>query len=73
MQLPKPGDRIRLVAMPEDPDPIPIGSTGVITAIRKQHLVGSDWYQVDVTWDSGRTLMLIMPPDEEEVVGRDTK
>ena len=35
MTIPKPGDRIRLVAMPNDPDPIPIGATGTVTDARK--------------------------------------
>jgi hypothetical protein len=64
MTAPQPGDRIRLVAMPDDPDPIPIGTTGTATAAR-QH---GTWAQVDVTWDNGRTLMLVVPPDHFEVI-----
>jgi hypothetical protein len=26
------------------------------------------WHQIDVAWDNGRTLMLVAPPDEFEVV-----
>jgi integrase len=43
--------------MPEDPDPIPPGSTGTVTAVR-QHRT---WAQVDVEWDNGRKLMLAVP------------
>ena len=64
MNTPQPGDRIRLVAMSDDPDPIPPGSTGTVTAVR-QH---TTWAQVDVAWDNGRTLMLVVPPDEFEVM-----
>jgi hypothetical protein len=35
MTTPQPGDRIQLVAMPDDPDPIPPGATGTVTAIRQ--------------------------------------
>lgn len=64
MTTPRPGDRIRLIAMPEDPDPIPPGSTGTVTAVR-QHRT---WAQVDVDWDNGRKLMLAVPPDQFETI-----
>jgi hypothetical protein len=60
----QPGDRIRLVAMTYDPDPVPAGTTGTVTAIR-QH---GTWSQVDVVWNNGRNLMLVVPPDQFEVV-----
>lgn len=55
----KVGERIELLSMPNDPDPIPVGSQGTITHVEKL----DDSYQIDVDWDSGRTLMLITPPD----------
>lgn len=55
----KAGDRVRLVSMTDDPDPIPVGSLGTVIAIYPHR----DWTQVDVAWDSGRTLMLAIPPD----------
>jgi hypothetical protein len=64
MRTPQPGDRIRLVAMPDDPNPIPPGAVGTVTAVR-QH---GPWAQVDVDWDNGRKLMLVVPPDEVEVI-----
>ena len=48
----KPGTRIVLDEMKEDPDPIEAGSTGVI-----RELDGDD--DVLVAWDNGRTLNLI--------------
>jgi len=63
MITPKSGDRIRLLAMPDDPDPILPGTTGTVVAVRQQ----GTWAQVDVKWDNGRTLMLVVPPDEFEV------
>ena len=69
MPMPQPGDRIILVAMPNDPDPIPPGSTGTVTVVR-QHRT---WSQVDVAWDNGRTLMLSVPPDQFEVISDEAK
>jgi hypothetical protein len=60
----KKGDRIRLVSMPQDPDPIPVGSLGTVVAVRDQR----EWTQVDVDWDNGRTLMLTIPDDCVSIV-----
>ena len=48
MNTPQPGDQIRLLAMSDDPDPIPPGTTGTVIAVR-QH---GSWSQVDVKWDN---------------------
>jgi len=53
------GDRIELVSMGIDPDPIPAGSTGTIDHIYH----GNGYTQVGVDWDSGRALLLILPED----------
>lgn len=58
------GDRIRLVSMADDPDPIPAGELGTIVGAYTQR----GWTQVDVNWDSGRSLMLTIPPDRIELV-----
>ncbi len=55
----KRGDRIRLVSMPDDPDPIPVGMLGTVTEVHEHR----DWMQVEVDWDNGRSLMLTMPDD----------
>jgi hypothetical protein len=55
--------------MPDDPDPIPPGTTGTVTAVRQN----GTWAQVDVNWDNGRTLMLVVPPDQVEVLPRGRK
>ena len=60
------GDRIRLIAMADDPYPISVGSLGTVAAI----LLHANWSQIDVEWDSGRTLMLSVPPDRIEVVSK---
>ena len=73
MITPKPGDRIRLLAMPDDPDPIPPGTTGTVTAVRQYGSGRDAWHQVDVDWDNGRTLILVVPPDEFEVLSDPAK
>jgi hypothetical protein len=60
----KAGDRVRLISMADDPDPIPAGATGTVARVYPH----SDWTQVDVDWDNGRSLMLSIPPDAVEVV-----
>jgi hypothetical protein len=66
MTVLQPGDRIRLIVMPYDPFPIPPGATGTVTAVRQYRT----WAQVDVDWDNGRRLMLVVPPDVVEILGR---
>lgn len=56
------GDRIRLIAMRNDPAPVTAGSLGTVLGLH-EHL---DWTQVEVEWDSGRKLMLTIPPDHIE-------
>ena len=59
----KTGDRIRLINMSDDPDPIPAGSTGIITSVTDGPL-GQVW----VRWDNScRTLALIPGVDRFEV------
>ncbi len=70
MQLPRPGDRIRLVAMPNDPDPIPPDSMGTVQSVTEHGADHERWFQVEVEWDTGRNVMLSIPPDQVEIVGR---
>ncbi len=58
----KAGDRVRLIRMDDDPDPIPAGTTGMVAGVYLQR----DWLQLDVAWDNGRSLMLCIPPDRVE-------
>jgi hypothetical protein len=57
------GDRIRLLAMPDDPDPIPLGSTGTVISVTT-----GPFAQIEVDWDNGRTLALIPGVDRFEVI-----
>lgn len=66
------GDRIRLLSMHDDPDPIGIGQTGTVVSITR-HGGGKDvWFQIDVSWDNGRTLMVVSPPDRFEIISSAT-
>ena len=68
IQLPRHGDRIRLVSMLDDPDPIRPGTTGTVTHVSCHDWGRQSWTQISVAWDNGRTLMLVVPPDEFEFV-----
>jgi hypothetical protein len=59
------GDRIVLIEMLDDSDPIPPGSLGTVEwCERVESVFESPFWQVSVKWDSGRGLMLVMPPDK---------
>ena len=64
----KKGDRIELVAMPDDPCPIPAGTQGTVQRVSEIDLGDGPYTQVSVAWDNGRTLQLVMPPDQARVV-----
>ena len=66
MRQVKVGDRIRLIAMPQDPDPLPAGSEGVVVAVMDDFMP-----QIEVRWDSGRTLYLLPDVDSFVVIGRE--
>lgn len=64
------GDRIRLVSMGPDPDPITAGSTGTVTgvaSIPSAVRMESDTH-VGVSWDNGRTLSVVLPVDIVEIL-----
>lgn len=58
------GKRIRLVYMGEDPDPLEPGVTGTVTS----SCYVFDALHVNVDWDHGRGLNLVVPPDRYEVL-----
>lgn len=61
----KKGDRIELIAMPEDPNPVPRGTRGTVTHVSR---VGDAFTQISVEWDNGSRLMLSCPPDRFRLV-----
>lgn len=64
------GDRVRLIFMPNDPNPIPPNTEGTVTYIN--HMPhGMDFrVQIGVAWDNGRSLSCICPPDHVEIIER---
>jgi hypothetical protein len=66
--IPPDGTRIQLIAMPDDPNPVPAGSLGTVSG---GSVIGggkSAWSQIWVKWDNGRSLSLSVPPDQFEIV-----
>jgi hypothetical protein len=61
----KKGDRIRLDHMADDPDPIPVGTTGTIEDVVP---FGSGTFQLWVKWDVPRSLALVVPPDRFTII-----
>lgn len=61
------GDRVRLVRMVDDPDPIPVGAEGTVRSVTPIW----EFNQVDVEWDNGRKLMLSIPPDVVTKISED--
>lgn len=59
----KHGDRVRLVKMDDDPDPIPVGTEGTVTFCNPVQMGRDSFTQVSVNWDNGRSLMVVCPPD----------
>jgi hypothetical protein len=57
----KVGDKITLVRMGPDPNPVTSGSTGKVISV--QHWSGVEW-NIGVKWDNGRTLNLVYPIDQ---------
>lgn len=66
--LPRIGDRIRLLSMSDDPHPIATGQTGTVVGVSSFGEGKDRWHQIDVSWDDGRTLMLVSPPDQFEII-----
>jgi hypothetical protein len=61
------GDTIRLIEMPEDPNPIPPNTIGVVRNVETLLFFGEDHISVD--WvDSNRSLNLINGIDKYEVI-----
>jgi hypothetical protein len=62
-----PGDRIKLIEMPDDPCPIAPGTLGTITGIGPA-IFGLKGRQIIVQWDIDRSLMLVEGIDRFEVI-----
>lgn len=64
----KVGDRIKLIHMPEDPCPIPAGTTGTVKGITDLFGHQTPEFQIWIDWDIKRNLSLIWPIDTFEVI-----
>ena len=61
----QPGDRVQITGvMPDDPDPLPVGTTGTVVRLL------DSGRQADVDWDNGRGLLLLVDVDPYRVIGR---
>lgn len=65
---PKKGDRVELVAMPNDPAPIAVGTQGTVTEVVPVNWGEKSFLQLWVKWDDGRMLSPILPPDRLRVL-----
>lgn len=70
MDLPVPGDRIRLLVMPHDPAPQERGAEGTVTEVNYAPIRGDGGHQIWVDWDNGRTIALSVPPDRYAIIGK---
>jgi len=67
----KEGTRIKLTHMPDDPYPIPAGTTGTVTRVGQVWPANAKYpetRQVFVRWDIGRSLIMIDGIDQYEIL-----
>lgn len=59
----QPGDRVQITGvMPDDPDPLPVGTTGTVVRLL------DSGRQADVDWDNGRALLLLVDVDPYRLI-----
>jgi hypothetical protein len=61
------GDRIELVAMPDDPNPVRKGTRGTVREVMLEY-PRHDQTVLAVDWDDGRTLNVVLPLDQIKLV-----
>lgn len=65
------GDTIEMIQMEgEDPNPIPTGTKGVVTKIDSQVFSGIPEEHVEVKWENGRSLKVLLPHDKIKIIKR---
>lgn len=69
----KKGDRVRLIFMPNDPNPIPENSTGTVEEVVNMTWGQDKRSQVWIDWDNGRRLCCICPPDHLEIIDEEAR
>lgn len=70
--IPCKGDRIRLVAMADDPDPIRAGQIGSVIGVSQRAAVVPGDVDLVPGIASRTVMMLVSPPDTFELVGGHT-
>lgn len=63
----KPGDRIELLQMSDDPCPIEPGTTGTVLSVNGG-FYRNQQFQIAVKWDNNRSLSLIWPIDQFKII-----
>lgn len=65
------GDTIEMIEMKgEDPNPIPTGTKGVVTKIDSQVFSGIPEEHLEVKWENGRSLKVLLPHDKIKIIKR---
>ena len=70
-EYPLPGDTIEMIEMEgADPDPILPGTKGIVDEIKSHMFNGEMEEHVDVNWENGRTLNLLLPYDKIKIIDK---
>ena len=68
-EYPLPGDTIEMIEMEgDDPNPILPGTKGIVDDIKSHRFDGGYEEHVDVNWENGRTLNLLLPHDKIKII-----
>jgi len=71
-EYPMPGDTIEMVKMYDDPDEVEPGTRGVVGDIKSHKFDGKFEEHVEVNWENGRTLKILLPHDKIKIISRNT-
>ena len=71
----KVGDRVMLLAMPNDPNPIHVGAKGTVELISDLTMLNNRKNQLQflIKWDNGRSLSCVCPPDQLKVIPKEAQ
>jgi hypothetical protein len=65
------GDTIEMIGMEgEDPNPIPIGTKGVVMDINSNVFQGIPEEHLSISWENGRSLKVLLPHDKIKIINR---
>jgi hypothetical protein len=62
------GDKIKLIKMPDDPNPIASGMVGTITGIQEAYSEGDVPLTYVVLWENGKTRNVLVGVDRFELL-----